>query len=206
MPGGCFAARISCRSCFVASRVAAPWPRFGSCLASCRPDRVPHLLQAKNAVADSPSWAVTALAAGPWFAGVLPFGEAPANPYDGLWKISIFDLSGCLNDTPRGYTITVRHGKFDEPTELFPKKGLVTPSGVLSIKATDRSGNVVSTQTATVVGDTGIGNFQGRTPRAQVRLPWSGFSSAHFCLWHFGGLADVLGMGGGPTRIAKSRR
>jgi hypothetical protein len=52
---------------------------------------------------------------------------------------------------------------------------LVTPSGVLSIKAIDRSGNVVSTQTATVVGDTGIGHFQGRTPActgkiAMVRL------------------------------------
>jgi class 3 adenylate cyclase len=118
---------------------------------------------------------VTVLVAGAWFAGLLPFGEAPANPYDGLWKISIFDLSGCLNDTPRGYTVTVRHGKIDEPTELFPKKGLVTPSGVLSIKAIDRSGNVVSTQTATVVGDTGIGHFQGRTPActgkiAMVRL------------------------------------
>ena len=116
-----------------------------------------------------------ALVTGAWFAGLGPFGEGPANPYDGFWKISIFDLSGCLNDTPRGYTVTVRHGKIDEPTQLFPKTGLVTPSGVLSIKATDRSGNVVGTQTATLNGDAGVGHFQGRTPActgkiAMVRL------------------------------------
>lgn len=107
---------------------------------------------------------VVLLLAGVWAQGWLPIGLMRANPYDGLWKVTLTGLSGCLDNSPRAFTVTVRHGRIDEPTQLFPKTGLVTSKGEMTIRATDREGNLRATQTATISGDVGSGRLQGHRP------------------------------------------
>lgn len=104
------------------------------------------------------------LLGGTYFVGLLPTGPASTYPFDGHWKVTINSLSGCLNNNPRYYSMTVKLGKIDEPQHPLPKKGSISKDGEFSIRVTDRAGNLRATQTGTITGEIGKGRAQGRKP------------------------------------------
>ncbi len=105
---------------------------------------------------------LTVALGGAVYLGLLPIGPGSKHPFDGHWKVTVSSLSGCRNNEPRTFAVNVEQGKIDEGHHPFPKIGGVSRNGEFNIKATDRAGNVMNTQTGTVTGDVGKGRFQGR--------------------------------------------
>lgn len=99
---------------------------------------------------------------GAYFGGLVPTSRNAVHPFDGDWKITVDSLTDCLDNSPKSFSLTVRNGKIAEPQHQLPKSGEVSPDGDVSIKVTDRSGNLRSTQTMKITGDVGKGRFQGR--------------------------------------------
>jgi adenylate cyclase len=105
--------------------------------------------------------AAAALLVGAYFAGISPIGGVAENPFDGDWKVSVDGLTGCRDNSPKSYSISVKDGKIDEPQHALPKTGAITPDGNVSIRVTDRSGNLRNSQIAKITGDIGKGRFRG---------------------------------------------
>jgi len=93
-----------------------------------------------------------------------PIWLTPAQPFDGLWQVSVSSVSGCQDNHSRMFTVNVRRGRIDEPQQPLPKAGEVTDDGRFSIKVTDRGGNLRGTQFGTITGDVGKGSFRGAKP------------------------------------------
>jgi class 3 adenylate cyclase len=108
--------------------------------------------------------AITIVLAAAYLLGLQPLERVTAQPFDGDWKVTVDSLSGCLDNSPKSYPIRITDGKIDEPQHQLPKTGTVSPEGDVSIKVTDRSGNLRNTQVAKIAGDIGTGRFQGRKP------------------------------------------
>jgi class 3 adenylate cyclase len=107
---------------------------------------------------------IAILAGAALFAGVLPYGYASKEPYDGYWKVTVDSLSGCLDNTPRSFPLTVRRNLVDEPRQAFPKKGAVSADGRFNVAVTDKEGNPRATMIGVITEQTGKGGFQGRKP------------------------------------------
>lgn len=107
---------------------------------------------------------LTVLVVGMFVFDLLPRGLTPKHQFDGYWKITVTSLSGCLDNAPAAYSISVANGRIDEPQHQFPKVGTITPDGKFIIKTTDRAGNAFNTQTGLIIGDAGKGRFQGSRP------------------------------------------
>jgi adenylate cyclase len=85
-----------------------------------------------------------------------------AFPFDGTWQVTVDSRSGCANNDPGGYQITVRQGQIDEPRQLFPKKGQISADGAFAITVLDSGGNLRGVQEGSVKGDQGSGTLRGR--------------------------------------------
>lgn len=96
--------------------------------------------------------------------GLTPDEFAAEHPFDGHWKVTVTSLSGCLSNEDRSFSLNVEDGKIDEAHQQFPKSGEIGRDGRFTITATDRTGNVLNTQTGTVADDAGEGRFQGTKP------------------------------------------
>ena len=107
---------------------------------------------------------VVVLAGGAYFTGLISFGITPKYLFDGRWKVSVDSLTGCLNNEPRSYTITVEDGSIDEPNFRFPKTGLVSGKGEFRIESRDTAGQLMNTQMGKIVANEGKGHFQGKKP------------------------------------------
>lgn len=90
--------------------------------------------------------------------------KAVGRPYDGLWKVSLASLSGCLNNKPRSFRMNVSDGRIDEPNQLFPKTGHIADTGEFVISIEDKTGMPRGVQKGTIKGDLGTGHMQGRKP------------------------------------------
>jgi class 3 adenylate cyclase len=106
---------------------------------------------------------IAILLGGAYLAGIFPDGHY-THPYDGHWKVTVNELSGCQDNSPKSYTIKVKGGKIDEPQHLLPKTGSISLDGEFNIKTTDQAGNQRNTQVANITGDVGKGRFEGRKP------------------------------------------
>jgi class 3 adenylate cyclase len=123
---------------------------------------------------------IAALAAGGFFAGLIPLDnklEAPLrsksdspslgkseNLFDGRWQVSVDSLTGCLNNAPRAFTVTVTKGSINEPNYKFPKTGQVSEEGEFRIESRDATGKLMNTQTGKITDGVGEGRFEGRKP------------------------------------------
>ena len=108
--------------------------------------------------------AIVVLAGGAYFTGFISFGITPDNPFDGRWEVRVNTLTGCLNNEPRSYAITVQGGSINEPNFRFPKTGRVSMEGEFRIGSYDTAGKLMNTQTGKIVDHVGKGSFQGRKP------------------------------------------
>jgi len=118
---------------------------------------------------------IVVLTGGAYFAGLVSFVDTSKNPFDGRWKVSVDSLTGCLNNKPRSYTISVDGGNINEPNYQFPKTGLVSMKGEFRIESLNSVGKLMNTQMGKIVDDVGKGHFQGTKPGckgtvAMVRL------------------------------------
>jgi class 3 adenylate cyclase len=102
------------------------------------------------------------LAGSGYFTGFISLGITPENPFDGRWKVNVDLLTGCLNNEPKSYAITVEGGSINEPNLRFPKTGLVSGKGEFRIESHDSAGELMNTQMGNIVGHVGKGYFQGR--------------------------------------------
>ncbi|MDH3281856.1 MAG: adenylate/guanylate cyclase domain-containing protein, partial [Gammaproteobacteria bacterium] len=107
---------------------------------------------------------VAILIGGAYFAGWVPIGGVSSHPFDGHWRVTIDSLSGCRDNSPKSFAVNVQQGKIDEQHHPLPKKGSISRNGEYSVKATDRAGNLMNTQVATINGDVGTGSFRGMKP------------------------------------------
>jgi hypothetical protein len=113
---------------------------------------------------------IVTLTGGAYFTGLLPFGFTPNNPFDGRWEVSVDSLSGCLNNEPRSYAVTVVGGTINEPNYKFPKTGSVSVQGEFHIESHNTMGKLMNTQKGKIVGHLGKGHFQGGKPDCNGRV------------------------------------
>ena len=113
---------------------------------------------------------IVTLTGGAFFTGLLPFGFTPNNPFDGRWEVSVDSLSGCLNNEPRSYAVTVVGGTINEPNYKFPKTGSVSVQGEFHIESHNTMGKLMNTQKGKIVGHLGKGHFQGGKPDCNGRV------------------------------------
>ena len=99
---------------------------------------------------------------GAYLGGYFGLNISKPASYDGRWMVDVRDLTGCIDNSSRSYPIVVTDGVIDMATQKFPKKGTVTKSGEVSIKATDKAGNLMNSQTGIIDGNSGEGTFHGR--------------------------------------------
>jgi hypothetical protein len=85
-------------------------------------------------------------------------------PFDGRWKVTIDNLSGCLVNSGTSYHITVDHGLINEPKQKVPKKGAVSSDGHFSLDAFRHDGRLINSQKGTLSGNSGTGKFIGSKP------------------------------------------
>lgn len=88
--------------------------------------------------------------------------QRPKHPFDGIWKVSLSNVSGCLNNNPRSFSINVIDGTINEPNQPFPKIGSVSQKGNFTITVTDKSGNLRATQKGSLNELYGEGILQGK--------------------------------------------
>ena len=86
--------------------------------------------------------------------------SAPLHAFDGTWKVTFFNVSGCANNATRSYNMRIRNSTIHEPKHSHPKKGLVSAGGIVSIAVYDKSGNRVATQSVRLKGDQGVGSLR----------------------------------------------
>jgi class 3 adenylate cyclase len=96
--------------------------------------------------------------------GLNPLGQMAAHPFDGRWKTTVDALTGCLDNSPRSFALTVRDGRISEPQQPLPKSGEVLPDGNVSITVTDPAGSPRATIVAQIIGGVGQGRFHGKKP------------------------------------------
>lgn len=108
--------------------------------------------------------ATAALLAAAYFTGIFPSKRSAEQPFDGRWQVHVHSLSGCRDNSDKRYFVMIKDGQIDEPGQLLPKTGEITPQGLATIEVTDRAGNLRNTQTISISGDTGDGRFQGVKP------------------------------------------
>jgi len=106
--------------------------------------------------------AISILAGGTYFSGPISFGPTPANPFDGRWKVNVDSLTGCLNNKPRSFIVTVNDGNIDEPGYQIPKTGLISMEGEFHIESYNAAGVLMNTQKGKIVDQVGKGRFQGK--------------------------------------------
>lgn len=103
-------------------------------------------------------------------AGLLPLGSELSGAFDGRWQVQVDELTGCSDNSPRGFPIVIRGSIIDMSNQPFPKSGEVSASGEFTISALDQAGNLVATQHGTIIGDFGKGVFQGRRAECTGRV------------------------------------
>ena len=108
--------------------------------------------------------AVAAVATGAIVAWVMATRSPSSDAYDGRWNVSVHSRSGCLNNDPASYSVSVRNGIIDEPAHRLPKKGSVTADGAFKIEVSSKDGRPMNVQEGTIDGDTGEGRFIGMKP------------------------------------------
>ena len=105
-----------------------------------------------------------------YIGGLFPRGSFQGTAFDGHWNVSVHDISGCADNSPRSFSINVQGGQIDMPQQKNPKKGHISETGELSITVTDQQGNLMATQVGIIVGDAGEGSFQGRKPGCSGKI------------------------------------
>jgi class 3 adenylate cyclase len=125
----------------------------------------PHSLKAGNRrllIAGAAGLAIILAAVVVW--RTLPIPSASSYPFDGRWEVTVHSRSGCLNNDPAIYPISVTQGVIDEPQQRFPKKGTVSADGTFNIEVSSKDGRPRNTQEGTINGDVGQGRFLGAKP------------------------------------------
>ncbi|GJL82570.1 MAG: hypothetical protein DHS20C01_22040 [marine bacterium B5-7] len=110
------------------------------------------------------------VATGLYFLNLSPVAPIFKYPFDGLWKVSLSNLSGCLNNNARTFSINVINGTINEPGHPQPKTGSVSQNGEFIITVTDGSGNFRATQKGTLSGKYGEGILQGKKPDCSGKI------------------------------------
>ncbi len=83
------------------------------------------------------------------------------HPFDGAWRVEIDALSGCRDNTGRGFAMTVVRGKIDESWQQFPKRGEVAADGTFEISVLNPDGSLRGTLHGTLDGNAGTGRMTG---------------------------------------------
>ncbi|MGI9422817.1 MAG: adenylate/guanylate cyclase domain-containing protein [Hyphomicrobiaceae bacterium] len=99
-----------------------------------------------------------------------PFAQFNSHAHDGRWKVVVSSKTGCRNNAPIVYEVTVNKGKIDAPHHRFPKVGLVSAEGDFIIRVKNGDGLLMNTQSGKISGRKGTGQFIGRKPTCTAAL------------------------------------